>query len=445
MPPLRPTLVLLGLSLLAGCGPESALRVSEGTSVEAEPFELGPQPGDELPVDTAPVDLSDDVADDSSSDAAADATSADLAALEAALSSGQPVPQTATVRSAATAPRPLDELERRFLAHYSVPEAAGITQRSPNANAYACLAAANALARADDGAAFSAAAQQDFVTAVRRTTDALVQTMDRWRNDGWGLPDAWDAFSDGSTNPATTAYAFQTGLVLWCFSDAARVLAARDPQRAATLVAKARAVLTEYASTSYATVSHVGAKACTTAAPCGHFWYSRSANDRGRFVKNTNVLMGAATYFFGRAVGLGSTSTLMTRAAASLRSQVYEVAQRNLGYLGRSDRGWSARVDRHNALEIYALLHAAELRRAPSYVCRALQQYRGFYGHTDDDVDVTASCHLARRDATAKARCEAGLARYHSPVVLMGLVMDSWPADHRTATQLCAAAGLPPN
>lgn len=444
MPRPHPAL-LLSVVWLSSCGVDSALRVDDPlTSPEDDGLGLGERPS--LHDDPAPaaVDVADVAEDDTADDAAAgyDLASQELAALAAALEAGVPLPETASVRSAATASRPLDELEQLFVRHFNVPSAQGITERSANANAYACLAAANALARADDGAGFTAAQQQDFLTAVQRTTDALVATMPRWSGDGWGLRESWDAFSDGTTNPASTAYAFQTGLVLWCFADAARVLASRQPQRAAQLLTKARAVLTEYGERSYVSVSRVGSKSCSASNPCGHFYYSRSANDRGRFVKNTNVLMGAASFALGRAAALPPTGTLMARANASVRSQVYEVTQGNFGYLGRSDRGWSARFDAHNTLEMYSLLHVAELRRTPSYLCRALQHYRGYYGHTEDTAEITASCHLARRHAGAKSRCKAGLPRYHTPNVLMGLVMDYWPTDTRSATQHCAAAGM---
>jgi len=41
---------------------------------------------------------------------------------------------------------------------------------------------------------------------------------------GFGLPDAWDAFGDGSTNPAFTAYTWQSGMVALGVAKIARVL-----------------------------------------------------------------------------------------------------------------------------------------------------------------------------------------------------------------------------
>lgn len=53
---------------------------------------------------------------------------------------------------------------------------------------------------------------------------------------GFGLDEAWDAFGDGSTNPAFTAYTWQSGMVALGVAKIARVLVdARHPQAAAVL------------------------------------------------------------------------------------------------------------------------------------------------------------------------------------------------------------------
>lgn len=72
---------------------------------------------------------------------------------------------------------------------------------------------------------------------------ALAQTSESWllmHNDedgdwikGWGLPFAWDAFGDGTPNPANTGYAITTAIVIDALLDSVSTLS--DPQRAEVL------------------------------------------------------------------------------------------------------------------------------------------------------------------------------------------------------------------
>lgn len=73
--------------------------------------------------------------------------------------------------------------------------------------AYALIASAEAYR-------YSITREEEALTRATRCADWLIDNSDL-NNDGlpgWGLPFAWDAFQDGSTNPAHTQYAITTAL-----------------------------------------------------------------------------------------------------------------------------------------------------------------------------------------------------------------------------------------
>ncbi len=96
---------------------------------------------------------------------------------------------------------------------------------------------------------------------------------------GWGRPAAWDAFGDGSVNPPYQVYAFQTGLASQALLDTFALTANR-------------AYLTTVERVMRAYLPHSTTRLDSGCGSCRMFWYSTSANDAGRYVKNTNVLMG---------------------------------------------------------------------------------------------------------------------------------------------------------
>ena len=89
-----------------------------------------------------------------------------------------------------------------------------------------------------------------------------------------------DAFNDGTCNPPSTSYMFQTGYAISCLARTA--LLTRD----AELLLAAR----EAADASW----EIGTR-LNGCHDCFFYWYSYSPNDVGRFVRNTNVLMGMGT------------------------------------------------------------------------------------------------------------------------------------------------------
>ena len=99
---------------------------------------------------------------------------------------------------------------------------------------------------------------------------------------GFGLPDAWDAFGDGSTNPAYTAYTWQSGMVALGVAKIARVLGdAGHPE--------ADAVRTYGVELVQRWDAHY-----TDVADGGYWWYSTQPSD-AIAVHNTSALIAMAS------------------------------------------------------------------------------------------------------------------------------------------------------
>ncbi len=89
------------------------------------------------------------------------------------------------------------------------------------------------------------------------------------------------------------------------------------------------------------------------------------------------------------------------------------------------------------------LLHAGELIHSELYVCRALRQYRAWAPqvlNTYKTQVAYASCHFARRDATAYSRCQDWVFKQNKGLTNLGgvgLVMNYWPENTKSANAMC--------
>ncbi|MCH9688986.1 MAG: hypothetical protein K0V04_46565 [Deltaproteobacteria bacterium] len=118
---------------------------------------------------------------------------------------------------------------------------------------------------------------------------------------GFGLTDAWDAFGDGSTNPAFTGYTWQSGMVALGVAKVARVLEyIGHPQAAATR--DYATALVERWDLHYTSVTDGG-----------YWWYSTTASD-AIAVHNTSVLVAMASQIVADS---GGDPTLAVRPPAS--------------------------------------------------------------------------------------------------------------------------------
>ncbi|MCC7535715.1 MAG: hypothetical protein IT379_05855 [Deltaproteobacteria bacterium] len=136
---------------------------------------------------------------------------------------------------------------------------------------------------------------EELRAAADRTTGAA---------PAFGLEDAWDAFGDGSTNPAFTAYTWQSGMVALGVAKLVRVLDALDhPSTASTR------------DFGVALVARWDAHH-STVADGGYWWYSTEPSD-AIAVHNTSVLVAMASQLLSESGGPASLAG-RPRAAADL-------------------------------------------------------------------------------------------------------------------------------
>ena len=194
------------------------------------------------------------------------------------------------------------------------------------------------------------ARSQRYLTAATAIADYLVQN-DALESDGkigWGLPSAWDAFGDGTINPANQVYAFQTALVSWALLDTYTIT-----QNSAYLAA-VESAMANYAPSGTTSFS----KGCQG---CFMFWYSTNTNDAGRYVKNTNVLMGQVEADLFRITG---DPQYQAMATAIYNEEAYEVVQNgDYAYLGIDDPKYNPAIapDAHIVLETFGYSQIAAL------------------------------------------------------------------------------------
>lgn len=119
---------------------------------------------------------------------------------------------------------------------------------------------------------------------------------------GFGLDEAWDAFGDGSTNPAFTAYTWQSGMVALGVAKIARVLEDQAHPHAASARAFAEALVQRWDD-------HY-----TSVADGGYWWYSTQPSD-AIAVHNTSALVAMASQILSES---GSDASFGDRPPAAV-------------------------------------------------------------------------------------------------------------------------------
>jgi hypothetical protein len=175
---------------------------------------------------------------------------------------------------------------------------------------------------------------------------------------GWGKPTAWDAFADGRINPPHQVYAYETALVSWALLETYTMT--RDPRYLTTV----ERVMAGYLPFS---VTRLGLD-CQN---CRVFWYSTNRNDAGRYVKNTNVLMG---WVMALLYQITRQSQYLMVAGEVYNEETYEITRGNFSYLGLNDPQYNPAtgLEAHIALETLAYSQIAALLRLPASETRPL-------------------------------------------------------------------------
>ena len=116
---------------------------------------------------------------------------------------------------------------------------------------------------------------------------------------GWGLPEAWDAFSDGTVNPPNQPYTITTALVLEGLLDSAAIPQLWTRDERSQLFTLMRTVFLRWCQ-----------EAWTSTKGGGYFWYSTSALD-AKFIPNvSSVMSGVGARLLTEHPGLFSAAEL---------------------------------------------------------------------------------------------------------------------------------------
>ena len=124
---------------------------------------------------------------------------------------------------------------------------------------------------------------------------------------GWGLPDAFDAFGDGSVNPPDQPYTITTAIALDGLIDASRVPLLWTDRERRRLGDLALAVLQRWANEAFTPLPDGG----------GFFWYSTATAD-AKFAVNPSAMLAGTTRRFLHQYGAGlpiADRRLLTGAA----------------------------------------------------------------------------------------------------------------------------------
>ncbi len=173
------------------------------------------------------------------------------------------------------------------------------------------------------------ASRDALLTLALGECDELARGARRVRGGalGYGLDYAWDAFSDGSVNPAYTNYAWQTGMVATGVGEVLLYLrdaGTRHADRAAE-VTRLTAFL-EQLVRPWASRSTVIAGASPAAE---YYWYSFERAD-AKNVHNTNALIATATWMLGELIG---DDALRARARAGSEALRVRLRSGRRGYV----------------------------------------------------------------------------------------------------------------
>lgn len=138
-------------------------------------------------------------------------------------------------------------------------------------------------------------ARDDLIVAALGEIEELERAADQTTGaaPAFGLVDAWDAFGDGSTNPAYTAYTWQSGMVALGVAKIARVLVEAGHPEAARVRAFGTALVQRWDA-------HF-----TRVTDGAYWWYSTTSND-AIAVHNTSALIAMASQILGESGGPAS-------------------------------------------------------------------------------------------------------------------------------------------
>ena len=288
----------------------------------------------------------------------------------------------------------------------------------PLAFAYDCLASLALYSQERSGGGLKRA-----VTAADKLIS--MQAVDDNQRLGWsylqektektkkcGQPGALDAFGDGTCNPPGTPYMIQTGYGIACL---AQLSIATGDTKYLTSAKKAVADSWKLGT------NLPGCKECY------YYWYSYHPNDRNRYVRNTNLIMGYGLAWLYAATG---NASYRERALSIAQAEHREIVAGNFGYFGIDDPKYRAnpkmesqRIENHIPHQVKALKDISALLGTPSAAKDAVTMLDAFLNCTNERcrpdnckswaapvackaTATIAPCILADQSAVYRLRCD---------------------------------------
>jgi hypothetical protein len=147
--------------------------------------------------------------------------------------------------------------------------------------------------------------------------------LDRDGLPGWGVPEAWDAFNDGSVNPPNHEYTITTAFVMQGLMDALVCPGVLSPKK----LARTRKILKE---TALSWISQLW----TEGTDEGFFQYSAGANDRYFVINASAMFLGVLSRLLDEQPGLfgtGERESLSRIVDLAARGVVKEAQIRDAG------------------------------------------------------------------------------------------------------------------
>lgn len=204
-----------------------------------------------------------------------------------------------------------------------------------------------------------------------------------------GIPGSLDAFGDGTCNPPETPYMLETGYAIACLAQLG--------------ISTGKHEYIDIAVKATKDSWKIGAqpKGCSG---CFYYWYSYHDNDRGRFVRNSNLTMALGLAWLYVAT---QDNSYRDRASSIAQAESFELAKRNFGYFGSADPKFtsnpafeSQRIENHIPHQVKALkdlsiiLGRSDLLRDASTLLSAYMDCRNERCRPDNcrDWGAPASC-----------------------------------------------------
>jgi hypothetical protein len=205
------------------------------------------------------------------------------------------------------------------------------TTDAPNGIALHCFAAAELLPYFGDRAFAAVREDANLLASISSASGGEVGwSIAPGKTDSCGVPGEQNILHRGC-NPVGTAYTFRTALALTCVGRA--FLLTRDPN------------LLDVAERSAASSWRHGATP-PGCASCFYYWMSYSPLDTGRYIRNTNVLMGMA---LGTVYSATKDPRIIERIRQIANAEQMEISAGNKGYFSIVDPQYKANPQRESA------------------------------------------------------------------------------------------------